>query len=417
MKRKNSRAFAPLRRVVEHMYTYGFFAREDYVRAGLVSARTYDDILRQLRDLYLLDDTDPAQAAITVTVDGKFRRYRFRRDYFAGQSRMLEAVFGLHSVSESAAALTIACLALGSRPDGVSVTEAARTVELNGASEDGQDCTSTVSRRLSSLAKAGYVRREGRRYVRACPLDGLSDEDLTRLWYLASFAAGGGYPRVAAAFLRDAIRRHLLLRGVPQPAEAFLFRDSPCGNMLDEQLVLRLRRCCSRFRKAVVREGGRESVALPVALRIDRRYGRWYLLAVRDGVPAVLRISRIDEVTELEESFSPDEARKQVEEAFRYNYISSHRTARPVRVEAELFFGEDEKDIRQQFLREIVFGGIEQRQGRTYYCAEVNDPRELLPLLRAYGPWLRILPGEGHSLDRELREEYERMLQRYGPVQ
>ena len=47
--------------------------------------------------------------------------------------------------------------------------------------------------------------------------------------------------------------------------------------------------------------------------------------------------------------------------------------------------------------------------GTEYYEAEVSDPLELRPLLRTYGAYLRILPGE-HTLREDLREHYALML-------
>ena len=49
------------------------------------------------------------------------------------------------------------------------------------------------------------------------------------------------------------------------------------------------------------------------------------------------------------------------------------------------------------------------------YSALIRDPIELKPLLRSFYPYLQILPG-AHNLDREIREELERMLERYGTV-
>lgn len=79
----------------------------------------------------------------------------------------------------------------------------------------------------------------------------------------------------------------------------------------------------------------------------------------------------------------------------------------PVRVEARLDFS-DAPGLYHQFLREIRLGRVSEREEGLFYEAEVNDPLELLPLLRSYAPWLRILPGE-HGLDVRLREDLEQM--------
>ena len=81
----------------------------------------------------------------------------------------------------------------------------------------------------------------------------------------------------------------------------------------------------------------------------------------------------------------------------------------PVRVEARLAFSEA-PGMRAQFAREIRLGRIVAREDGEYYEAEVNDPLELLPLLRSFSPWLRVLPGP-HGLDRRLREDLLQMYQ------
>ena len=64
--------------------------------------------------------------------------------------------------------------------------------------------------------------------------------------------------------------------------------------------------------------------------------------------------------------------------------------------------------MRVQFARELRIGSIIVRDGKEYYQAEINDPLELMPLLRSFSPWLRILPGR-HDLDVRLREDLRQM--------
>lgn len=79
----------------------------------------------------------------------------------------------------------------------------------------------------------------------------------------------------------------------------------------------------------------------------------------------------------------------------------------PVQVQARLDFSAA-PGLYHQFLREIRLGRVTEREEGLFYEAEVNDPLELLPLLRSYAPWLQILPGE-HGLDVRLQEDLEQM--------
>ena len=57
-----------------------------------------------------------------------------------------------------------------------------------------------------------------------------------------------------------------------------------------------------------------------------------------------------------------------------------------------------------QFRRELRVGEVTDGPEGLLYQARVNDPLELLPLLRSYAPWLRVLPGD-HDLDARLRQD------------
>ncbi len=421
MGRQAIRELTQLRRLLEHMYTYGFFSREEYLERGFSgSGRSYDNMVRLIRDLYYLDDETQQDPAVEVLSDGRYRRYRYRRDYFAGQSECLRAVYGLHGTGDAGAiSRLLYCLSLAAgRKGGASEREVAQLINESGfGGEDGKSCDSTVHRKLDALRKAGYLEKKGKKNLprRRIAPETLSDDELILLYYLASFFADAGYPRVAAAFARDALRRQLLFRGLDTPPEAFLFRDNACGNMLDEELVHLLLDCCRKHTKAtLIRNDQTTTVVAPVCLRSDTRHGRWYILGVQDNAAAIIRVSAIREVRPLRETFDYAAAKRIVDDAFRHRMLSGAPAGRRVRVTAELRF--DNERLRQQFARELLVGRIEQRDGKEYYCAEVDDPLELRPFLRAYGPWLHVLPSGEDNTAGELLAEYERTLRHYGTV-
>lgn len=413
MERKNIREFSQIRRVLEHIYQYGFYTREDFINTKLVgSPRSYDDIVRQLRDLYFLDD---GPSVLEEARRGKYKCYRFKRDYFGETGECLTAPFGLFSIKESSAEKILCCLSLSSR--GVTVAEAVPACwNANDSDYDGSDCGPTVRRRFASLSEAGYVVKRETRYWLNDMLQELSDRELVRLYYLAVFYAGAGFPRVAAAFLQKSLLRQIIFRGLPEPPQAFLFRDNTYGNLFDEQLVYQLLQCCKDHTEVdltVLRQSGPKRVQ-PVALRIDTKLGRWYLLSGQEDGP-VRKVSNIQKVQRTKDCFPYDQVAEQVKTDLQYNYISGKMCDEPVLVEAELCF--EDSSLRRQFEREILLGQIEGRDGREYYCVKLNDPVEIKPFLRCYGAFLRIVPSEQHNLDEELQEEYERMLEQYGSLQ
>lgn len=411
MERKDIRDFSQIRTILEHIYQYGFYTREDFIREELVgSPRVYDNIVRQLRDLYFLDE---GPSVLEEAKRGKYKYYRFKRDYFGEAGERLTAPFGLFSIKDSAIEKLLYCLSLSASGKGVDIAEAvAACWDENDEKYDGRDYSPTIRRRLHSLSEAGYAVKREKRYWLNDVLQTLSDNELVQLYYLASFYAGAGFPRVTAAFLQRSLRRQMIFRGLPEPAQAFLFRDNTYGNIFDEEVVYQLLQCCKNHTEAELALPHQDETVnvKPVALRIDTRLGRWYLLAAQDAGP-VRKVSNIQKVQGSDSAFPYDQAAEELKTALKHNYISGKMCDAPILVEAELCFGNS--PLRRQFEREILMGRIEERDGREYYVVELNDPYEMKPFLRCYGAFLRILPSGQHQLDVELREEYERMLEHY----
>lgn len=410
MGRKDIREFSQIRAVLEHIYRYGFYTREDFIKEKFVgSPRAYDNIVRQLRDLYFTDHD--GSSVLEESRRGKYKCYRFKRDYFSDAGEWLTAPFGLFSITDRAVENLLCCLSLSASGKGVGVAGAVSAC----VDRDGTDCSSTIRRRFGSLSEEGYVVKEGTRYRLNDVLQELSNDELIQFYYLASFYAGVGFPRAAAAFLQKSLRRQIIYRGLPEPAPAFLFRDNTYGNLFDEQLIYQLLQCCKDHTEAELGTPYRDEPqrVKPVALRIDTKLGRWYLLAGQDTGP-VRKLSRIQKVRRTKCAFPYKETAKRLKTALEHNYISGKTGDEPVLVEAELCFGGSPQ--RRQFEREMLLGRIEERDGREYYRVELSDPSEIKPFLRCYGAYLRILPSGRHRLGEELREEYERMLAQYGAL-
>ncbi len=52
-----------------------------------------------------------------------------------------------------------------------------------------------------------------------------------------------------AGFSCKTLRRHILSKNLPDPPIAFIFKDVPAGNVLDEPAVFRLLEACKEHRK------------------------------------------------------------------------------------------------------------------------------------------------------------------------
>lgn len=404
MARELIRDYNRVRPVLEHIYTYGFFTREDFEREGVARKSGYDKELQRL-----LSALPPH--VLLSRQDGKRKYFYIQRDYFSNRAPWLAASYFLHSVKMKQ--ICLALLAFTQLPS--TLSRLCLSAEQLPALPD-TDILPALRRQLLRMEELGYLEKRGRQYqLPPDPLSGLDRAQLTALYQLASLFASGGFPRTPGEFLRRTIQREFYLRGWTPPGDAFLFRDNCCRSVFDEALVCRLSEACRDHRLVKLVKRGKAVQAAPLFIQLDPRMGRWYLVCVNIETNRALRIRLrlIERCDVRRETFQPARYEEIVRNSLSATYLSTADHA-PVCVEAQLLFPED-SFLFQQFQREIFIGEIVRRGESLFYRASIRDPLELKPLLRSYYPYLRICPGE-HTLDREIREELKRMLEHDGAL-
>lgn len=407
------RNYNSVRTLLELISTYGFYNREDFHNLGILNQNTYDKALGSLIGVL-------PEGVLCPRGNGKHRYYYIKRDYFSNRSPWLTASYFLHSAENDGVSLMLLDY-LCSSPTPLTQGELITRLELASSSE--KDLRSLVPRRLSRLEKLGYIVREGRSCCPAPdPLAGLNHGELIALYYLASLYACSGFPRTPGEFLRRSIVREFFYQGKKVPKEAFLFRENCCRGIFDEEMVCRLSQACRDHCLVSFTLRENKMQAAPLAVQLDPRMGRWYLICVGIETHQVMRVrlKNIREYKVLKDNFpKPIEAYEKIaREKLSHTYLSApgitSGDVSPVLVEVQFLLDENSYQM-QQFQKEIFTGKIVRREDGIFYCALVQDPTELKPLLRSHYLYLRICPG-AHNLDQEIREELERMLEYYGAV-
>lgn len=400
------RDYDRIRRFLGHIYLYGFFSREDFSQAGIGSAKDYDYGVKLIRSIF------PESADAAVWQAGR-KHLRIRREYArSGESRMTDSYL-LHALDEDEDLPELLHLLADISKGPKTLDELCKLAELR--SEDETSKYSTTRRRVLDLTEYGYLQKKGKRFSLAPdPFSQLNDQALLLLHSYICFAGGVSYPRVAGSFLRRTLERELLRRGRSfAQTPPLLLRHNVNANVFDEELVYQLLALMHERRFAFIKLDDKEICVLPVALRIDTRLGRWYLLAEEDQKPSILRISTVRSVRAGKTvDVAQWKARaEQVRNTFVHSGCSGNIPAEgPVLVEARLHFTHT-PGMRSQFLRELRFGEVSVREdGEEYYQAWVNDPKELVPFLRSFAPWLQVLPGQ-HNLAEKLRSDLMQMRQ------
>lgn len=402
---KGIREYHRIRRFLEEIYLYGFLSREDFQATRIGGVKDYDYGVSLLRTLYPNLDED------ALWKNGK-KYLRFQREYEkSGEDRLTDSYL-LYALKNKELIHILSILsACAKRPQ--SLDELCIAVELLGQEEGS--VYATIRRRVLELEQYGYLSRE-KKTVRLSEnlLLGLKDEQLIELWEYIRFSTCVTYPRVAGSFLYRTIQRELERRNLNVKQESsFLLRGNIKRSIFDEDIVYQLLTAQKQHRKVELDLGSHQVTAIPITLRIDTRLGRWYLLSMEEK-PTFRRLRSIHKV-KLKEELSEQQWKDAQEKVLkRYTYTGcsgrSFRKNKPTLVQVQLKF-DSAQELQAQFLREICMGETVYRNGTYYYQVLLCDPEELLPVLRSYAPWIRILPGE-HQLDVLLREHLQQMKKR-----
>lgn len=398
-----------VRRYLEHIYLYGFFSREDFNSITGGSAKDYDRVLPLLKELYPEGDKSSL---------GGYEYKRILRQYETSAENRMVNSYMLHSIGTQTYLLRYLKILSELRRQDQSLQMLNRAIwdlptQLHGqhdetdpendGSEERKETYGSTSRRLKELGSHGYIQKERRYY--SIQLQTLSSEQLMELYTYVRFAAEITYPRVPGSFLRRTLERELYRKGMePSKTSPFLLRHNTSHNVFDEELVFQLLEAIEEHQWVLIDDRR----YLPVQLRPECRYGRWYVVLVEwykeKLSPSIRQLSRVNRVDVLEKAEEDiwKQAKEAAEAAYQHSLYSGKKAEEPMLVEVKLLFG-DAKGLESQFIREIRMGEVVREADGTFYRVKINDPMELLPLLRSYSPWLKVLPGE-HDLDEILRD-------------
>ena len=412
-----------LRKYLGLIYMYGCFEAEELAQVNSRSVKDYNVVINLMLSLFWPGVKDKKKKNEIK------RSPKIRREYAKSAQNRMSDSYMMFSLDRKDLLLTY--LSVLQRLHGADAT-ATELSEALKQMQDGYPAFFTDKRmgntyqnarkwalELTYYGYVGYNEKNNRFYTFKDGLNELDRQELEQLYRYVCFAAGVTYPRVAGSFLRRTLQRELLSKSdgaqlsrlleQSEPGSEFVLRHNSNFHVFDEEVVYCLLDMIEK--RQTLKIGDEEYI--PVKLRLDRRMGRWYALmaCLHDGVysPSIRAVSRL----ECPAAFGTvsrqqwEQARSAVEKAYSHCLFSGWREEKPVNVEVLLQFGQEQGRF-EQFARELRIGTIEQTPQGAIYRAQLNDPGELLPLLRAYAPWLQVLPGE-HGLHQRLEQSLRQM--------
>ncbi|RXE58600.1 helix-turn-helix transcriptional regulator [Acetivibrio mesophilus] len=161
------------------------------------------------------------------------------------------------------------------------------------------------------------------------------------------------------------------------------------------------------------------NVLIPYKIRYDVRHGRFYLVSFNSNKNCIVsRLDRIECIEILEDTFQREDYDELYDKQMccSWSSVSLEGRNEPEKVKLEVVIDEKtEGYIVEKILNESPNGILNKiEDGRYHITIEVNDSGELIPWIRGYAGYVRVL--ESKKLADKILDDWKEMLSSYGVV-
>lgn len=157
----------------------------------------------------------------------------------------------------------------------------------------------------------------------------------------------------------------------------------------------------------------------PYKIRYDIQCGRFYLVSYDSSNRCIVsRLDRIEKIDILKESYSIDNLPVLYKRDMKYSWSSvalgEGKFSELVKLEV-IIDEKKESYVIEKIKSEVLNStAIKVAEGVYYITLIVNDAMEIIPWLRSYSGYIRVI--EGSWLNKRLNEDWKEMLEGYGTL-
>ena len=293
----------------------------------------------------------------------------------------------------------------------------------------------TIERKLKELVNSMElvsVKKNGRvkeYYISEDILKELDNEEVLKLYNLVDLYKNIIFPSVSGHYFYDTLRDYLEFERniIPKDNNCFQYKNLHFHPVIEEELILKIMtaienrneiRLKNNYKTTHVKRYDNE-VVRPFKLRYDIECGRFYVFSFTSAGRCVsARLDRKDDIEVLKTRYNHDEYKEKYKLAMEKSFSSvPHNSDAPYEeVEFEVEINcLDEYYIVEKIKGELGECTFEEISDTKYlFKKTVNDSWEMIPWIRKYGGYLRVISPK--YLHRKIKKDWEDMLNNYGII-
>ncbi len=418
-----------IRDILRDCFLYGCFSRDGLESKRNVSSRKVSYEMRRIQqyveEKYIKFDKDGRYKLLSLSYDFMRHTDNFLINTYMTKSFTRTDILTYFHILMYIQAKNISC--------------SLSTIE-NGLNDEGlisfdKISSKTIERKLAEMRErigilsCEVVKRT--KYYSISPdiLQTLNNDELVELHTAVSLYKNIMFPVTAGYYLEQTLKDYMRYERKINSKDInfFNYRHVHFHPVIEEQVLWEILKAIHQRSKVKLyyhspkNQDNRNSskVLSPYKIRYDVRHGRFYLISFNNyGKCIVSRLDRIENVEILEEAFQRSDFDEEYTKLMccSWSSVSLDEGKEPENVKLEVIIDEqNEQYIVEKIMSEAPNGTLEKiENGRYHVSLQVNDSGEIIPWIRGYAGYVRVL--ESSQLAVRLLNDWKEMLLAYGIV-
>ncbi|KNY25183.1 WYL domain-containing protein [Pseudobacteroides cellulosolvens] len=418
-----------IRDILRDCFLYGCFSRDGLENKRNVSSRKVSYEMRRIQQ-YVEDEY------IKADKDGRYKLLNLTYDFMKHSNNFLVNTYMTKSFTRSDLLLYFyALLFIQSRNEACSLEMIEDGLIDQGLLSIEKISSKTIERKLNEMCKSigvldcEVVKRTKYYSVSKDILSGFNDEEIKEILITVCLYKNIIFPVTFGYYVEQTLKDYLNYErnDKTDSVKIFNFRNLHFHPVIEELVLWDLLKAIHGGKKIKLNyhvpkrqdTGFVNNILSPYKIRYDVRHGRFYLVSFDESKKCVVsRLDRVECVEVMEETFNRNEFLDEFESqmCLSWSSISLDRGKVPETVKLEVIIDEEtEGFIVDRIINEAPNAVMEKLGTGNYHITfNVNDSSEIIPWIRGYAGYVRVL--ESRELAEKLRKDWEEMLLSYGIV-
>lgn len=418
-----------IRSILRDVFLYGCFSKGDLENKNHGSLRKVSYEMRRIKQ-YIENDF------IKIDKDGKNKLLSLSYDDISNTKNFLIDTYLSKSFTKADIILYYYLLLILNYKNKPMTFSDIENELVNEELIDYENISSkTIERKLNELARSMEivsVKKNGRvkEYcISEDILKELNNKEVLKLYNIVDLYKNIIFPNVSGHYFYDTLKDYMEFERniIPKNNNCFQYKNLHFHPVIEEELILKIMRAIenrneirikTNYKNTRVKKHDNE-VVRPFKLRYDIECGRFYVFSFTSSGRCIsARLDRKDDVEVLKTRFNYDKYEEKYKLAMDKSFSSvPHNTDAPCE---EVEFEVKINSLNEYYIVEKIKGELgectfeEMSDTRYSFKKIVNDSWEMIPWIRRYGGYLRVISPR--YLHKKLEKDWEEMLNNYGII-